>query len=143
MLKEGFIKLLRLVEWLSIVVPVVKNNRKLKACTNFIILNSATPKNKYLMPSADMLINRAAKHQYLPFIDSYLGYSQIMILEEGITKTTFKCSRAIRTYEWLVVPFRLKNTKITYEKVIKVIFHNFSRKFLEILVNDSDQVRRS
>jgi len=42
-------------------------------------------------------------------LDGYLGYNQIFIAEEDVSKTTFRCPGALGCYEWLVMPFGLKN----------------------------------
>lgn len=70
-------------------------------------LNSAIPKDEYPMPIADMLIDSTARHDLLSFMDGYSGYNQIYIAEEDIHKTAFRCTGALGTYEWRVMPFRL------------------------------------
>ena len=62
LLKAGFIRTTRYVEWLSNVVLVVKKNGKLRVCIDFRNLNLATPKDEYPMPVADQLVDAAAKH---------------------------------------------------------------------------------
>lgn len=68
-------------------VLVVKKNRKLKVCVDLRNLNSATPKDKYLMSIAYMLINKETRHRYLLFIDRYLDYNQILITEKDMVKS--------------------------------------------------------
>lgn len=43
------------------------------------------------MPVADQLIDGAALHVVLSFMDGYSGYNQILIAEEDIPKTAFRC----------------------------------------------------
>ena len=62
LLKLGFIRTTRYVEWLSNVVLVVNKNGKLRICINLRNLNLATPKDEYLMPVADQVVGTAAKH---------------------------------------------------------------------------------
>ena len=52
LLKVGFIRTARYVEWLSNVVLVVKKKGKLRVRIKFRNLNLATPKDKYPMPSS-------------------------------------------------------------------------------------------
>ncbi|GKV46004.1 hypothetical protein SLEP1_g53027 [Rubroshorea leprosula] len=73
LLKVGFIRTSRYVEWLSNVVPVVKKNGKLRICVDFSNLNLATPKDEYPMPIADLLVDGAARHRILSFIDGHSG----------------------------------------------------------------------
>ena len=109
LLKAGIIKSTRYVEWLFNMVPVVKNNGKLRVCINFRNLNLATPKDEYPMPVANQLVDAAAKHQILSFMDDHSGYNQIYMAEKDISKMVFQCPRAIDTFEWVVMPFGLKN----------------------------------
>ncbi|XP_043710581.1 uncharacterized protein LOC122659543 [Telopea speciosissima] len=63
LLKAGFIRKTHYVQWLANVVPVLKKNGKLKVCIDFRDLNTATPKDEYPMPMADMLKNAGATYQ--------------------------------------------------------------------------------
>ena len=63
LLKAGFIRPCRYVEWVSNIVPVEKKNTGvIRICIDFRDLNRATPKDEYPMPIADMLINDASGH---------------------------------------------------------------------------------
>ncbi|CAL9020605.1 unnamed protein product, partial [Prunus brigantina] len=83
--------------------------------TSYQNLNLATPKDEYPMPMSDLLVDGAAKHELLSFMDSHVGYNQIFIAEEDVHKMTFRCPGAIGTYEWVVMPFSLKNAGATYQ----------------------------
>ena len=54
LLKAGFIRTARYVDWLANIVPVMKKNGKLRICIDFRDLNKATPKDEYPMPVADI-----------------------------------------------------------------------------------------
>ena len=57
LLMEKFIRPTRSVQWLENIVPVMKKNGKLRVCVDFRDLNVATPKDMYVMPIADMLVD--------------------------------------------------------------------------------------
>ncbi|GKV12333.1 hypothetical protein SLEP1_g23490 [Rubroshorea leprosula] len=115
LLKVGFIRTSKYVEWLSNVVLVVKKNGKLRIYVNFKNLNLATPKDEYPMPIADLLVDGAARHRILSFMDGH---------------------RAIGTYEWVVMPFGLKNVGATYQRAMNAIFHDMIGHFMEIYIDD-------
>ena len=54
-----------------------------------------------------MLVDSAAGFEYLSMLDGYSGYNQIYIVEEDVSKTSFRCPGALGFYEWVVMPFGL------------------------------------
>ncbi|KAL1337299.1 hypothetical protein AAHE18_10G129500 [Arachis hypogaea] len=136
LLKAKFIRTAMYVNWISNIVPVMKNNEKLRVCIDFRDLNSATPKDEYPMPIVDMLIDSTTGHEMLNFMDGYSGYNQIYIVEEDVSKTAFRCPGALETFEWVVMPFGLKNVGATYQRAMNKIFHDFIENFMEIYVDD-------
>ncbi|XP_050914866.1 uncharacterized protein LOC127129785 [Lathyrus oleraceus] len=103
---------------------------------DFRDLNATTPKDEYPMPVAEMLVDSAAGHEYLSMLDGYSGYNQIFIAEEDVSKTTFRCPGAIGTYEWIVMPFGLKNAGATYQRAMNSIFHDYIETFMQVYIYD-------
>ena len=124
LLNPKFISPRRYVQWLANIVPVMKKNRKLWVCVYFRDLNVATSKDMYVMPVTDMLVDFATNNELLSFMDGLYGYNQILIAIEDISKTTFRYLGSIETFEWLVMPFGLKNASVTYQMTINAIFHD-------------------
>ena len=81
----------RYVERLSKNLHVVKKNGKMRVCIDFRNLNLATPKDEYLMPIVDLLVDSSAGHQILSMMDGHSGCNQICIAEEDVHKTAFRC----------------------------------------------------
>ena len=44
----------------------MKKNGKLRVCVDFRVLNVATPKDMYMMPIADMLVDSTANNEFCP-----------------------------------------------------------------------------
>ena len=107
LLKAKFIRPTRYVQWLANVVPVMKKNGKLRVCVNFRNLNVATPKDMYVMPIIDMLVDSTANNELLSFMDGFSMYNQILIVVDDISETAFGCLGSLGTSEWLVMPFGL------------------------------------
>jgi hypothetical protein len=95
MLEAGFIKPCRNAEWISSVVPVQKKDGRWRVCVDIRDLNRATPKDEYPMPVAETLINAAAGHKILSFMDGNAGYNQIFVAPKDIHKTTFRVPGAL------------------------------------------------
>ena len=136
LLKAGCIRPTRYSEWLSNIIPIMKKNGKLRICIDFKDLNLATPKDIYVMPVADMLIDAASRNELLSFMYGFSGYNQIFITKEDMSKTAFRCPRAIRIFEWLVMPFGLKNAGATYQRAMNAIFHDMIDHHMEVYIDD-------
>ena len=61
-------------------------------CVDFIDLNKVYPKDNYLLPSIDQLMDSTAGHKLLSFMDAFLGYNQIRMDEADQEKTSFVIS---------------------------------------------------
>jgi hypothetical protein len=46
---------------------------KIRVCVDFRNLNRATPKDEYLMPIVDVVINNASGHKMISFLDGNAG----------------------------------------------------------------------
>ena len=98
-LKAKFIKPISYVQWLANIVLVIKNNGKLRVCVDFRDLNAATPKDMYVMPIADMLVDFTTNNELLSFMDGFYGYNKILIMVDDISKTAFRCPDSLSRFE--------------------------------------------
>ena len=87
------------MQWLANIVPVMKKNGKFRVCVDFRDLNTATPKDMYVMPIVDMLVDFIANNESLSIMDGFSYYNQILIAIENIPKTTFRYPSSIRTFK--------------------------------------------
>ena len=69
-------------------------------------------------------------------MDDFSGYNQILIVVDDISKSAFKCLDSLGTFEWLVIPFGLKNDGATYQRVMNAIFHDMLGHHMEIYIDD-------
>jgi hypothetical protein len=103
---------------------------------DFRNLNRATPKDEYPMPIAKELINRASSHKMISFLDGNVGYNQIFMAEEDVYKMTFHCPGFVGLFEWVVMMFGLKNTWVTYQLAMNLIFHDLLDIILQVYIDD-------
>ncbi|KAM2961651.1 hypothetical protein FF1_031203 [Malus domestica] len=136
LLNARFIRTARYVDWLANIVPVLKKSGAIRICIAFRNLNLATPKDAYPMPISDFLIDAAANHETLSFMDGHAGYNQIFIADADVHKTAFRCPEALGTYEWVVMPFGLKNAGATYQGAMNTIFHDMIGTTVEVYIDD-------
>ena len=78
-LSVGFLSVVEYPEWLANVVPVPKKDGKVRVCVDFRDLNKASPKDDFLLPHIDMLVDSTARHLMLSFMDEFSGYNMIMM----------------------------------------------------------------
>ena len=103
-------------------------------CIDFRDLNRATPKDEYPMPIAESLIDAAAGHKMMSFLDGNAGYNQIFMAEEDVYKTAFCCPQGL--FEFVVMTFSLRNTGATYQRAMNFIFHDLIGRLVEVYIDD-------
>jgi hypothetical protein len=108
----------------------------MRVCIDFRDLNRATPMDGYPMPVADFLVDAAAGHKVISFMDGNAGYNQIFMAIEDISKTAFRCPGHIGLFEWNVMTFGLRNAGATYQRAMNYIFHELIGKIVEIYIDD-------
>nr|KYP65417.1 Retrovirus-related Pol polyprotein from transposon 17.6 [Cajanus cajan] len=113
---------------------VRKSNGKWRMCTDFIDLNKACPKDSYLLPNIDYLVNGASGYELLSFKDAYSGYNQIRMHSADEDKTTFITDQANFCYR--VMPSALKNAGATYQGLMDKVFVNQLGRNVEAYVDD-------
>ncbi|CAL2237907.1 unnamed protein product [Prunus armeniaca] len=83
-----------------------------------------------------MLVDGATHNQMLSFMDGNAGYNQIMVAEEDIHKIVFMCPRHIGTFEYVVMPFGLRNAGATYQRAMNSVFHEMIGYSLDVYIED-------
>ncbi|CAL2270619.1 unnamed protein product [Prunus armeniaca] len=48
----------------------------------------------------------------------------------------FRCLGTIGAYEWVVMPYGLKNIDATYQRAMNLIFHNLIGRTIELYIDD-------
>jgi hypothetical protein len=137
LLQAGFIHPCRYADWVSNIIPVEKKNRgKIQICVDFINLNQATPKDEYLMPVADLLVNSVSGNKVISFLDGNVGSNRIFMTKEDVSKTVFCCPRFVGLFEWVIMTFVLKNAGATYQRATNIIFHDLLGVLMEVYIDN-------
>ncbi|KAM1846160.1 hypothetical protein ACFX13_020365 [Malus domestica] len=138
LMKVGFIRPAKYVEWLANIVPILKAITNAVRCyVDYRNINGAMPKDEYRMPIAGLSIDAVAKHKVLSFMEINAIYNQIKMTKEDLHKTTFRCPGHVRVYEYLVMSFELKNTGAIYQRAMKTIFHDLIGHSMKVYIDDS------
>ena len=113
---------------------VKKANGNWRMCVDFTDLNKACPKDSYPFPQIDTLVDSTAKHQLLSFMDAFSCYNQIKMDESDQEKTSFVTSQGLFCYK--VMPFRLKNARATYQRLMNKMFAHQIGRNIQVYVDD-------
>ena len=97
-------------------------------------LNKACPKDSYLLPSIDGLVDAASSFRFLTFMDAYLGYNQILMHPLDEEKRAF--ITPIANYCYKVMPFGLKNARATYQRLMNKVFPEHIESLMEVYIDD-------
>jgi hypothetical protein len=82
----------------------------------------------------DEVLDNVGGQEVYSFTDGFSGYHQIKISKEDRHKTTF--AKEWGSYQYIVMPFRLKNALTIVSRVVVKAFKEFLHKFLESYFDD-------
>ncbi|PKI73581.1 hypothetical protein CRG98_006029 [Punica granatum] len=133
-INAGFSEVCNYSEWVANIVPVEKNDGKVRVCVDYRDLNKASPKDNFPLPHIDVLVDNTARHTLFSFMDGFSGCNQIQMAEEDKIKTTFITMWG--TFCYRVMPFGLKNAEATYQRAMVTLFHDMMQKEIEVYVDD-------
>ena len=98
-------------QWIANIVPVLKKDRKFRMCVDYRYLNKFSPKDDFLLPHIDMLVDSTKKFKFFSFMDEFSVYNQIRMALEEMKKTFIT---PWGTFFYRVMPFGLKNAGAMY-----------------------------
>ena len=113
LLLNGFIRVVKYLEWLANVVVVPKKGNKWRVCVDYTDLNDACPKDSFPLPRIDQIVDASVGHGMLSFLDAFSGYHQIPMHPPDAEKTSFITPHGIYYYNAML--FGLKNAGATYQ----------------------------
>lgn len=120
--------------WGAPMIFVKKKDCSLWLCIDYSDLNRATIKNRYLIPRIDDPFDQMKGATIFSKIDLRLGYHQLRIKEEDISKTAF--ITWFRHYEFVVVPFGLTNALVVFISLMNGVFKKYLDQFVQVFLDD-------
>ena len=115
-------------------VVVQKKNGKWRVCVDFTDLNKACPKDPFPLPHIDSMIDATACHELLTFMDASSGFHQIQMEPSDQEDTAFITPTCI--YCYTSMPFGLKNTGATYQRLVNRMFKDKLGDTMEVYIDD-------
>lgn len=81
-----------------------------------------------------MIVDSKTSHNIFYFMYGYSDQNQIRINKEDQHKIYFFTPWG--SFCWVFMPFRLNNTRVTYQRVMLSMFHDMNSDFVEFYVDD-------
>ena len=103
-------------------------------CVDYTNLNKVRPRDAYPLTNVDRLVDGATGNKVLSFLDAYFGYNQIPMAASDMNKTAFITDDA--NYFYRVMSFGLKNTGVTYQRLMDKVFSHLMGQCVEVYVDD-------
>ena len=113
---------------------VKKANGKWRLCIDFIDINKACPKDSFPFPRIDLIMDATTGHELLSFMDAFSGYNQISMDPDDQEKSSFITAQG--TYYYRVMPFGLKNSGATYQRLVNRMFQKQIGVTMEVYIDD-------
>ena len=111
-----------------------KKGGKWRVCVDYTDRNDTCPKDSFLLPCIDQIVDVAVGHRIMSFLDTFSGYHQIPMHLLDVEKTTFITPHGLYCYD--VMPFGLKNTRETYQRLVTKIFLLLLGNTMEAYIDD-------
>ncbi|QOS14285.1 polyprotein [Chestnut mosaic virus] len=96
-------------------------------------LNMNTHKDQYSLPGITSIIKRVAGSKVFSKFDLKSGFHQVVMEEESIPWTAFVVPGGL--YEWLVMPFGLRNAPSTFQRKMDQCFRG-TEEFISVYIDD-------
>lgn len=108
--------------------------RKFRMCIDYRNLNANTIDDRYPLPNITELLDKLGRCQYFSTLDLASGFHQIKVHPNSIHKTAFSTNEG--HFEYLRMPFGLKNAPATFQRLMNNILRDEINKNCAVYMDD-------
>ncbi|RDX85346.1 hypothetical protein CR513_33491, partial [Mucuna pruriens] len=112
-----------------------KKDESWRICMNYHPINVITWRYKHFIPCLDDLLDKLCGACIFSKMDLHSRYHQIYMEEGNEWKTAFKTMFSL--YEWLIMPFGLKNALSTFMRLMNHILHSYIGQCVVVYFDDT------
>lgn len=102
-----------------VILAEKKGEGRTRLCIDYRKLNAITVPDYQPIPRIDDILDHLGKAEFFTTLDVTSGYWHVRMHPDDVQKTAFVTANG--HYEWLVMPFGLKNAPATFERAMKSI----------------------
>ncbi|EFA12120.1 Retrovirus-related Pol polyprotein from transposon 17.6-like Protein [Tribolium castaneum] len=108
--------------------------KKWRLVADYRKLNEKTVNDKYPLPNITDILDKLGKSIYFTTLDLASGFHQVQMNPDDIEKTAFSTENG--HYEYLRMPFGLKNAPATFQRVMDNILRGIQNKKCFVYLDD-------
>lgn len=108
--------------------------RKFRMVIDYRKLNEKTIEDKYPLPRIEEILDNLGKCCYFTTLDLAQGFHQIELHPNSIEKTAFSVENG--HYEYVRMPFGLKNAPSTFQRVMDNVLREYLHRFCFVYMDD-------
>lgn len=97
-------------------------------------MNEISVDDKFPIPNIENILDKLGKAQYFTTLDLAKGFHQILVAKADQKKTAF--STPFGHYEYVRMPFGLKNAPATFQRLMNSILREFINKICVVYMDD-------
>ena len=121
--------------WASPVVMVPKKSKgDYRLCIDYRKLNRVTKLDAYPMPTIDYILHSLHGATIFSSLDLKSGYHQMMMHDDDMEKTAFKCEEGL--FQFTVLPFGVVNGPASFQRLMEIVLHGLIGKICYVYLDD-------
>lgn len=120
--------------WIVPKKPDASNKPKFRLVIDFRGLNAKTIDDKFPLPNITDILDKLGRSQYFSTLDLVSGFHQVEMHPDSVAKTAF--STETGHFEFLRMPFGLKNSPPTFQRVMNNILRGIQNETALVYLDD-------
>jgi len=114
----------------SIVIKNKKDSKQIWICVDYRNFKFSFVHDPFSTPFSDEFLDNVVGNEAYSFTNEFIGYQQVMVIEEDNNKTKFTTEWG--SYVYHVMPFGLRNALGVFSRIVISTFIDYIHRFVEV-----------